>query len=104
MSRFGLKQESPHAPVSGGLDAYEFHIETILSWHCHDCGRHDEATNDIREDEPEAPYGGWARRKALEARAAGWYVPPLSENGSLVTSFCLCPGCAGKRGFRLSQD
>jgi hypothetical protein len=30
--------------------------------------------------------------------ALGWYVPPLTADGSLRTE-CLCPICAQKRGL-----
>jgi hypothetical protein len=88
-------------PQSGGLNAYEFYIEAVLAWHCGDCDSYIECTNDIREDELDAPYGAWAVRKGKEGMAAGWYVPPLTSEGSLIVG-CLCPACARKRGLVIS--
>jgi hypothetical protein len=89
---------------SGNLDAYEFHIETVLHWFCQDCGDSVECTNDIREIELDAPYGSWATRKGREAMIAGWYVRPLSKNGSLISTECLCPKCAKKHGLTISKN
>jgi hypothetical protein len=84
--------------LSGDLDAYEFYIETALQWLCCDCGEYVECTNDIRENEQDAPYGEWAIRKGREGMKAGWYVPPLTEKGGLIAE-CLCPKCAENRGL-----
>jgi hypothetical protein len=85
---------------SGGLSAYEFHIEVALQWTCDDCGAYLECLQDIREDEADAPYGKWAKRKGEEGMAAGWYVPPLTDDGSL-TCGCLCRDCAKRRGLEV---
>jgi hypothetical protein len=98
----GMASEYPK--LSGGLDAYEFYIETVLQWLCHDCGEYVQCTNDIRENEQEAPYGDWATRKGKEAMIAGWYVRPLSENGSLTSIECLCPKCAKNHGLVISKS
>ena len=82
--------------VSGGIDAYEFYVEVMLQFLCVDCGAFIGAASDIRAGEEEAPIGGpWAARHAKEAMRLGWYVHPLTSDGSLVP-FCLCPPCATK--------
>jgi hypothetical protein len=90
--------------TSGDLAAYEFYIEMMLSWRCRDCETHVECTDDIRADEQEAPYGGWATRKAKEAMAQGWFVKPLTADGSLMWSVCYCPNCTIRRGLIVAKN
>ena len=86
--------------ISADLAAYEEHIYTVLYWLCAECGKHDDAAADIRgEEEGEAPEGSWAWRKAEEAMASGWYLPPVEEAGSLPLLFCLCSDCAKRHGL-----
>jgi hypothetical protein len=89
--------------LSGGLDAYEFYVEIHLQWLCDDCGECVLGTQDILEDEQEAPYAKWATRKGKEGMKAGWYVRPLSEDGSLRRG-CLCPKCVEKRGLIVCEN
>jgi hypothetical protein len=91
--------------VSGGREAYEFYIEMMLQWRCKECQEFIDAAADIRrEEEPGAPHHGpWAARKAQEAMRLGWYVQPLTENGSLVP-FCLCPSCSVRRGLTVKNE
>jgi len=77
----------------GSKKAYEFYIEMMLVWSCDECPAHIPASSDIRIGEKDAPFGNWASRQAEDAMRLGWYVPPLTEDGSLVVR-CLCPNCA----------
>ncbi len=86
--------------ISGGFDAYEFYVEAMLHFACVECGKFIDASSDIREGEDLAPAGPWASRHAKTAMLLGWYVHPLSSDGSLVP-FCLCPSCAAKRGLKI---
>jgi hypothetical protein len=87
-------------PVAGGLDAYEFYIWFQLYFLCHDCGESLDCP--VADDDIEAPEGKWMRRNAQRARSLGWYVHPLSADGSL-TPICFCPGCAASRYLVVPQ-
>jgi hypothetical protein len=80
--------------VAGGIDAYEFYVEIEMQFRCHDCGEHMECP--ILDTDVEYPQPPWATREGRRGMALGWYVPPLTPDGSLRW-FSLCPGCAQKR-------
>ena len=84
--------------IAGGIDAYEFYVWTVLYFRCDGC----DASLDcpITEQDTEAPEGPWMRRSAHQAHSLGWYVPPLSPDGSL-TVFALCPRCTQTRGLTI---
>jgi hypothetical protein len=82
--------------IAGGVDAYEFYAEAALHFHCDDCGEHMECV--VLESDLEAPQPPWATREGIRGMSLGWYVPPLTADGSL-RSECLCPSCARKRGL-----
>ena len=86
----------PH--ISGDIDAYEFHAEVALHFHCDDCGEHLECS--VLDSDVEAPRPPWATREGRRGMMLGWYVPPLSPDGSLMRG-CLCPSCARKRGLEI---
>ncbi len=89
--------------ISGDFDAYEFYIETALHWHCASCAEHLEVTGDVLpEEEEKMPYGSWPVRQGLLGMRRGWYVPPLTKEGSLVLT-ALCPDCARKGGFEIQK-
>ena len=88
--------------ISGDLKAYKFHVEVCLGFLCSACGARSESSNDIREDEHDAPYGIWQVRRAQSAMNSGWYVQPLSSDGSLTTEPVYCPKCAKDRHLQIS--
>ena len=89
--------------TSGDLDAYEFYIETALHWHCASCATHVEVTGDVLPGEEEKmPYGAWAVRQGHLGMQRGWYVPPLTKEGSLVLT-TLCPECVRKGGLEVKK-
>lgn len=89
--------------ISGDLDAYKFYIEFALCWTCDDCGEHIAASSDIRPGEDDAPYGPWQDRQARQAMSDGWYVQPLTPDGSLITRPCFCPRCAQNRNLTIQN-
>ena len=82
--------------TSGGVDAYEFFIEMALHFHCSDCGEHMDCP--VSDSDVSAPHPPWATREGRRGMSLGWYVPPLTVDGS-VTLTCYCPSCARKRGL-----
>jgi hypothetical protein len=86
--------------ISGDIDAYEFHVEVALHFHCDDCGEHMECQ--ILESDVEAPRPPWATREGRRGMLLGWYVPPLAPDGSLLRG-CLCPTCARKDGLEVQK-
>ena len=91
--------------VSGGPEAYEFYVEVMLQFRCDECASFIDAAADIRkEEEVGAPHHGqWAARKSREAMTLGWYIHPLSKDGSLVP-FCLCPSCSTRHGLTVKKE
>lgn len=91
--------------VSGGREAYEFYVEVMLQFRCGECDAFIDAAADIRkEEEAGAPHHApWAARKSQEALDLGWYVHPLTEDGSLVP-VCLCPSCSAKHGLTVKNE
>ena len=80
--------------VGGGLDAYEFYVETVLHFRCEHCATSLDCP--VTDEDTEAPSGAWMRHHARRAHDLGWYVHPLSPDGAL-TVFALCPTCAEAR-------
>jgi hypothetical protein len=87
--------------VAGGLNAYEFHVEMALHFHCDDCGEHLECP--VTKFDISAPHPPWATREGKRAMALGWYVPPLTADGSLRPE-CFCPSCTKKRGLIVQNE
>jgi hypothetical protein len=87
--------------VAGGIDAYEFYVEMALHFHCDDCGEHMECP--VLEADVEAPRPPWATREGKRGMSFGWYVPPLTPDGSLRPE-CFCPSCARKRGLVVQRQ
>ena len=92
----GVRTMTELPTVAGGVDAYEFHAEAALHFHCDDCGEHMECV--VLDSDVEAPQPPWATREGIRGMSLGWYVPPLTADGSL-RSECFCPSCAQKRGL-----
>jgi hypothetical protein len=84
--------------ISGGVDAYEFYAEFALQFLCDVCGEHLDTRDKDTDDD--APFPPWATREGKRGMALGWYVPPLTPDGSLVVR-CLCPACATTQGLRV---
>jgi hypothetical protein len=82
--------------TTGGIDAYEFYVATAVHFHCDECGEHMECP--VGQEDVSAPYQPWATREGERGRSLGWYVPPLTADGSLRL-VCFCPSCARKRGY-----
>ena len=82
--------------VAGGIDAYEFYVEMELHFRCGDCDERLDCP--VLESDDGAPFPPWATREGRRGMSLGWYVPPLSSDGSLWwVSFC--PSCTQKRGL-----
>jgi hypothetical protein len=82
--------------VAGGIDAYEFYIEMELHFRCVEC---EERLNcGVLDWDVQAPHPPWATREGKRGMSLGWYVPPLTVDGSLRW-MSLCPNCAQKRGL-----
>jgi hypothetical protein len=71
-------------------DPYEVHAYFLLGFCCSDCGTELELRTDAELISDE-----WCAQAATQARASGWYVPPASNDGDIVT--CFCPTCASQR-------
>jgi hypothetical protein len=84
--------------VGGGLDAYEFYVETVLCFYCDDCDTSLDCP--VADADTEAPGGAWMRHHARRAHGLAWYVHPLSPEGAL-TVFALCPACAQACGLTI---
>ena len=83
---------------SGSIDAYEFYVEVMLQFHCDDCGASSDCP--VADSDDEAPRPPWATREGLRGMSLGWFVPPLTSDGSVrLTSYC--PSCARRRGIRI---
>ncbi|MEN8661284.1 MAG: hypothetical protein ACN4GF_11480 [Lentimonas sp.] len=95
--------DEAHPVESGNIQAYQFYVEMALHLHCKDCGEHLELAQDLKEDEQECPYGIWQKRRAKAAMDLGWYVPPLTKEGSLV-AYCLCPRCASNKNLKIKRE
>jgi hypothetical protein len=85
--------------IAGGVDAYEFHVEVCLHFHCDDCGAHLECEE--TQTDAASPFPPWATREGKRGMMLGWYVPPLTSDGSL-SMLCFCPDCTRKRGLHVS--
>ena len=78
------------------FDAYEAYVEVMLHFHCADCGAH--LDGPISDSDVEAPNPPWSTREGRGGMSLGWYVAPLTADGSVsLTSFC--PACTQKRGL-----
>lgn len=82
--------------VSGDINAYEFYVEMALHFHCADCGERMECP--VADTDVEAPWPPWATRQGRRGMSAGWWVPPLTENGS-VRLIAYCPSCGEGEGW-----
>src|SRR5438552_2018682 len=67
----GAKSMSEIPTLAGGIDAYEFYVETALHFHCDDCGEHMECP--VPETDVEAPNPPWATREGKRGMSLGWY-------------------------------
>jgi hypothetical protein len=84
------------SPTAGGLGAYQAYIEVMLHFHCSDCKARLEWPD--YEVNAGVPFPPWSAREGGRGLALGWYVPPLTEDGS-VSLICFCPTCTQKRGL-----
>ena len=92
---------SPGPEIAGGVDAYEAYVEVMLFFRCDGCG----ATLDcpVLESDDDAPYPPWSTREGTRGRSLGWWVPPLTADGS-VEMTCFCPACAHERRLIVPLD
>ena len=96
-----LSAQDPFPKTAGGLDAYEFYVWFQLYFLCTDCGESLDCP--VTEQDTDAPDGDWMRRNARRARSLGWYVHPLTADGSLI-AICLCPACASSRRLAVPNE
>lgn len=82
--------------VAGGIEAYEFYVEMELHLRCYGCAERLDCT--LLDSDVEAPQSPWPARQGKRGMALGWYVPPLTADGSLRW-FSLCPSCSQKRNL-----
>ena len=87
---------------AASFEEYVIEFEIALDLVCARCAASRAATDDIREDEQECPYGKWAERHATEARQAGWFLNSLSYDPDVPR--CLCPTCARSLGIICTDE
>ncbi len=82
--------------IAGDIDAYEFYVEVMLHFRCDACGASFDCP--VLDSDVEAPNPPWSTREGARGMSAGWWVPPLTPDGSVQLT-CFCPDCARARGL-----